>query len=84
MWIRPSLTSAKHGLGLVTPGSIKIVYYIGLDNSLLLDLNYMVGSWHCEPGEVELVEPFKVMIFLIMTDLLLKPNFFVCNVYLWF
>ncbi|XP_057827234.1 E3 ubiquitin-protein ligase KEG isoform X2 [Cryptomeria japonica] len=58
--IRPSLTSAKHGLGLVTPGSIGIVYCIRPDNSLLLDLNYMAGPWHCEPEEVEPVEPFKV------------------------
>lgn len=58
--IRPSLTSAKHGLGPVTPGSIGIVYCIRPDNSLLLDLSYLQGPWHCEPEEVEPVEPFKV------------------------
>jgi hypothetical protein len=27
---------------------------------LLLDLSYLQGPWHCEPEEVEFVEPFKV------------------------
>lgn len=58
--IRPSLTTAKHGLGPVTPGSIGVVYSIRPDHSLLLDLSYLQGPWHCEPEEVEFVEPFKV------------------------
>jgi E3 ubiquitin-protein ligase KEG len=58
--IRPSLTTAKHGLGPVTPGSIGVVYSIRPDHSLLLDLSYLQGPWHCEPEEVEPVEPFKV------------------------
>ncbi|BBN00251.1 E3 ubiquitin-protein ligase KEG [Marchantia polymorpha subsp. ruderalis] len=58
--IRPSLTTAKHGLGPVTPGSIGVVYSKRPDNSLLLDLSYLQGPWHCEPEEVERVEPFKV------------------------
>ncbi|CAM6116455.1 unnamed protein product [Calypogeia fissa] len=58
--IRPSLTTAKHGLGPVTPGSIGVVYSTRPDNSLLLDLSYLQGPWHCEPEEVERVEPFKV------------------------
>eukprot|EP00252_Welwitschia_mirabilis_P017854 TRINITY_DN3975_c0_g1_i1.p1 TRINITY_DN3975_c0_g1~~TRINITY_DN3975_c0_g1_i1.p1 ORF type:complete len:1637 (-),score=359.35 TRINITY_DN3975_c0_g1_i1:440-5350(-) len=58
--IRPSLTSAKHGLGPVTPGSIGIVLHIRPDNSLLLDLSYLQGPCHFEPEEVEPVEPFKV------------------------
>lgn len=58
--IRPSLTTAKHGLGSVTPGSIGIVYCIRPDNSLLLELSYLPGPWHCEPEEVEPVEPFTI------------------------
>ncbi|XP_042520252.1 E3 ubiquitin-protein ligase KEG isoform X2 [Macadamia integrifolia] len=58
--IRPSLTSAKHGLGAVTPGSIGIVYCIRPDNSLLLELSYLPSPWHCEPEEVEPVEPFRI------------------------
>ncbi|XP_058077369.1 E3 ubiquitin-protein ligase KEG [Magnolia sinica] len=58
--IRPSLTTAKHGLGSVTPGSIGIVYCIRPDNSLLLELSYLQGPWHCEPEEVEPVEPFRI------------------------
>lgn len=58
--IRPSLTTAKHGLGAVTPGSIGIVYCIRPDNSLLLELSYLPSPWHCEPEEVELVVPFRI------------------------
>ena len=58
--IRPTLTTAKHGLGAVTPGSIGIVYCIRPDSSLLLELSYLPNPWHCEPEEVEHVEPFKV------------------------
>ncbi|XAR63544.1 Non-specific serine/threonine protein kinase [Bertholletia excelsa] len=58
--IRPSLTTAIHGLGSVTPGSIGIVYCIRPDNGLLLDLSYLPSPWHCEPEEVEPVEPFKI------------------------
>ncbi|KAL3537766.1 hypothetical protein ACH5RR_001132 [Cinchona calisaya] len=58
--IRPSLTTAKHGLGSVTPGSIGVVYCIRPDNSLLLELSYLPTPWHCEPEEVELVEPFRI------------------------
>ncbi|CAN6483354.1 unnamed protein product [Victoria cruziana] len=58
--IRPSLTTAKHGLGPVTPGSIGIVYFIRPDSSLLLELSYLPGPWHCEPEEVEPVEPFRI------------------------
>nr|GMC84601.1 E3 ubiquitin-protein ligase KEG [Ipomoea batatas] len=58
--IRPNLTSAKHGLGSVTPGSIGIVYCIRPDNSLLLELCYLPHPWHCEPEEVEPVEPFRI------------------------
>ncbi|KAJ7547407.1 hypothetical protein O6H91_08G084400 [Diphasiastrum complanatum] len=58
--LRPSLTSVKHGLGPVTPGSIGVVYSVRPDNSLLLDLSYLQGPWRCEPEEVEPVEPFQV------------------------
>ncbi|MQL83048.1 hypothetical protein Taro_015527, partial [Colocasia esculenta] len=58
--IRPSLTTAVHGLGAVTPGSMGIVYHIRPDNSLLLSLSYLQSPWHCEPEEVEHVEPFKI------------------------
>ncbi|KAJ6307438.1 hypothetical protein OIU76_017265 [Salix suchowensis] len=58
--IRPTLTTAKHGLGSVTPGSIGIVYCIRPDNSLLLELSYLPNPWHCEPEEVEPVDPFKI------------------------
>ncbi|XWS65471.1 hypothetical protein CRYUN_Cryun05aG0115600 [Craigia yunnanensis] len=58
--IRPTLTTAKHGLGSVTPGSIGIVYCIRPDSSLLLDLSYLPNPWHCEPEEVELVTPFRI------------------------
>lgn len=58
--IRPTLTTAKHGLGSVTPGSIGIVYCIRPDNSLLLELSYLPNPWHCEPEEVEPVAPFKI------------------------
>lgn len=58
--IRPSLTTAKHGFGSVTPGSIGIVYCIRPDNSLLLELSYLNNPWHCEPEEVEHVEPFRM------------------------
>ncbi|KAM7267301.1 hypothetical protein ACFE04_009467 [Oxalis oulophora] len=58
--VRPSLTTAKHGLGSVTPGSVGIVYCIRPDSSLLLELSYLPNPWHCEPEEVEHVEPFRV------------------------
>ncbi|TYI31413.1 hypothetical protein ES332_A05G449400v1 [Gossypium tomentosum] len=58
--IRPTLTTAKHGLGSVTPGSIGIVYCIRPDSSLLLDLSYLPNPWHCEPEEVEPVSPFRI------------------------
>lgn len=58
--IRPTLTTAKHGLGSVTPGSIGIVYCIRPDSSLILDISYLNHRWHCEPEEVEHVFPFKV------------------------
>lgn len=61
--IRPTLTTAKHGLGSVTPGSIGTVYCIRPDNSLLLELSYLPAPWHCEPEEVEHVEPFRVRAF---------------------
>ncbi|KAL9321767.1 hypothetical protein ACSQ67_009820 [Phaseolus vulgaris] len=58
--IRPTLTSAKHGLGSVTPGSIGIVYCIRPDSSLLIELSYLPNPWHCEPEEVEHVAPFTI------------------------
>jgi E3 ubiquitin-protein ligase KEG len=58
--VRPSLTTAKHGLGIVTPGSIGIVYCVRPDNSLLLELSYLSNPWHCEPEEVEPVQPFTI------------------------
>lgn len=58
--IRPTLTTAKHGLGSVTPGSIGIVYCIRPDSSLLLELSYLPNPWHCEPEEVEPVTPFRI------------------------
>ncbi|KAL0291453.1 UNVERIFIED_CONTAM: E3 ubiquitin-protein ligase KEG, partial [Sesamum calycinum] len=58
--IRPNLTTAKHGLGSVTPGSIGVVCCIRPDNSLLLELSYLPAPWHCEPEEVEHVEPFRI------------------------
>lgn len=64
--IRPALTAAVHGLEAVTPGSIGIVYSIRPDSSLLLGLCYMPGPWHCEPEDVEPVEPFRVMRLLFL------------------
>ncbi|EPS65316.1 hypothetical protein M569_09458, partial [Genlisea aurea] len=58
--IRPALTTAKHGLGSVTPGSIGIVCCIRPDKSLLLELSYLPAPWHCEPEELEHVEPFRI------------------------
>ncbi|PKA62632.1 E3 ubiquitin-protein ligase KEG [Apostasia shenzhenica] len=58
--IRPALTSAIHGLEAVTPGSVGIVHSIRPDCSLLLGLCYLPSPWHCEPEEVELVEPFRI------------------------
>lgn len=58
--IRPTLTAAIHGLEAVTPGSIGIVYSIRPDCSLLLGLCYLPSPWHCEPEEVEPVEPFRI------------------------
>ncbi|KAH7677059.1 Non-specific serine/threonine protein kinase protein [Dioscorea alata] len=58
--IRPSLTAAVHGLESVTPGSVGIVYSIRPDSSLLLGICYLTHPWHCEPEEVEPVEPFKI------------------------
>ncbi|XP_058005169.1 E3 ubiquitin-protein ligase KEG isoform X2 [Hevea brasiliensis] len=58
--IRPTLTTTKHGLGLVTPGSIGIVHCIRPDSSLLLELSYLPNPWHCEPEEVEPVAPFRI------------------------
>ncbi|CAI9102796.1 OLC1v1001140C2 [Oldenlandia corymbosa var. corymbosa] len=58
--VRPSLTTAKHGLGSVSPGSIGVVYCIRPDNSLLLELSYLLTPWLCEPEEVEPVEPFRI------------------------
>lgn len=59
--IRPSLTTAAiHGLEVVTPGSVGIVYSIRPDSSLLLGFCYLPSPWHCEPEEVEPVEPFRI------------------------
>lgn len=58
--VRPSLTASIHGMEAVTPGSIGIVYSIRPDSSLLLGLCYLATPWHCEPEEVEPVEPFRV------------------------
>lgn len=58
--IRPTLTTAKHGFGSATPGSIGVVYCIRPDNSLMVELSYLPHPWHCEPEEVEPVEPFRV------------------------
>lgn len=58
--IRPTLTTAVHGLGGVMPGSIGLVFCIRPDSSLLLGLSYLQNPWHCEPEEVEHVDPFKV------------------------
>ena len=63
--IRPSLTAAVHGLESVTPGSVGIVYSIRPDSSLLLGICYLTHPWHCEPEEVEPVEPFKVARYAI-------------------
>ncbi|KAJ3676288.1 hypothetical protein LUZ60_003700 [Juncus effusus] len=58
--IRPSLNVAVHGTDAITPGSIGIVYSIRPDSSLLLGLCYVPKPWHCEPEDVEHVEPFKI------------------------
>ncbi|XP_038679268.1 E3 ubiquitin-protein ligase KEG-like [Tripterygium wilfordii] len=58
--IRPTLTTAKHGFGHATPGSIGIVYCIRPDGSLLLELSYLPNPWHCEPEEVEHVTPLRI------------------------
>ncbi|XP_008783270.2 E3 ubiquitin-protein ligase KEG-like [Phoenix dactylifera] len=58
--VRPALTAAIHGMEAVTPGSIGIVHSIRPDSSLLLGLCYLPNPWHCEPEEVEPVEPFRI------------------------
>ncbi|MED6205276.1 hypothetical protein PIB30_016259 [Stylosanthes scabra] len=58
--VRPNLTTTKHELGSVTPGSIGIVYCIGPDCSLFITLTYLPIPWHCEPEEVEHVVPFRI------------------------
>ncbi|KAK9169794.1 hypothetical protein Syun_001934 [Stephania yunnanensis] len=58
--VRPSLTTSKHGLGLVSPGSIGIVYCIRPDYSLMLEMSYLPSPWLCEPEEVEPVVPFRI------------------------
>ncbi|PHU09809.1 E3 ubiquitin-protein ligase KEG [Capsicum chinense] len=58
--IRPTLTTAKHGFGSATPGSIGVIYCIRPDNSLMVELSYLPHPWHCEPEEVEPVEPFRI------------------------
>lgn len=58
--VRPTLTTSKHGLGNVVPGTIGIVYCIRPDSSLLVELSYVQNPWHCEPEEIEHVPPFRV------------------------
>ncbi|KAF8080134.1 hypothetical protein N665_0973s0014 [Sinapis alba] len=58
--IRQNLTSAKHGFGSVVPGSMGIVYCVRADSSLLVELCYLPNHWHCEPEEVEPVDPFRI------------------------
>ena len=58
--VRSALTTTKHGLGAVTPGSIGIVYCIRPDYSLLLEFSYLPSLWLCEPEEVESVVAFRV------------------------
>lgn len=62
--VRASLTATVNGMEAITPGSIGIVYSIRPDSSLLLGLCYVPKPWHCEPEEVEHVEPFKVLQFI--------------------
>lgn len=66
-WVRIRLffIIVKYGLGVVILGSIGIVYCIRLDSSLLLELSYFLNFWYCELEEVEYVEFFRVIIFLI-------------------
>uniref|UniRef100_A0A1D1YVT9 RING-type E3 ubiquitin transferase n=1 Tax=Anthurium amnicola TaxID=1678845 RepID=A0A1D1YVT9_9ARAE len=73
--IRPSLTTAIHGLGAVTPGSIGIVYCIRPDSSLLLSLSYLQSPWHCEPEEVEPVEPFRIGDLVCVKRSVAEPRF---------
>lgn len=58
--VRPTLTTSKHGLGNVVPGTIGIVYCIRPDSSLLVELSYVQNPWHCEPEEIEHVPPFRI------------------------
>ncbi|KAJ3688029.1 hypothetical protein LUZ61_017193 [Rhynchospora tenuis] len=58
--VRAALTATVNGMEAITPGSIGIVYSIRPDSSLLLGLCYVPKPWHCEPEEVEHVEPFKI------------------------
>ncbi|XP_024545688.1 E3 ubiquitin-protein ligase KEG isoform X2 [Selaginella moellendorffii] len=73
--IRLTLTSAKYGLGSVTPGSIGVVHSIRPDNSLLIDFTYLTSPWHCEPEEVERVEPFKVGDRICVKRSVAEPKF---------
>ncbi|KAJ8637210.1 hypothetical protein MRB53_011477 [Persea americana] len=63
------------GLGAVTPGSIGIVYCVIPDNSLLLELSYLPGSWHCEPEEVESVTPFRIGDQVCMKKFVAEPRY---------
>lgn len=73
--IRPTLTTAKHGFGSATPGSIGVVYCIKPDSSLMVELSYLPHPWHCEPEEVEPVEPFRVrQTTSLMSDSSLLPS----------
>ncbi|XP_030966830.1 E3 ubiquitin-protein ligase KEG [Quercus lobata] len=73
--IRPTLTTAKHGLGSVTPGSIGIVYCIRPDSSLLLELCYLPNPWHCEPEEVEPVSPFRIGDWVCVKRSVAEPRY---------
>ena len=81
--IRPTLTTAKHGLGSVTPGSIGIVYCVRPDSGLLLELSYLPNPWHCEPEEVEPVVPFRVNKFPFLDDAPPFSLFFPLLIVIW-
>lgn len=77
--VRPSLTAAIHGMEAITPGSIGIVYAIRPDSSLLLGLCYLPTPWHCEPEEVEPVEPFRVRRCILCSPCIIYTFFFLFN-----
>lgn len=83
--VRHNLHSAKHGFGVVIPGSIGLVYGIRPDCSLLIEFSYLPSPWLYEPEEVEPFTPFRVskFIFLFVYTQKEKPLFVPFSLFLF-